>query len=109
MFGIKMTKNKELVKKILCWGWLLFIICIAIYKVILHMDQAIDSDSSAELILGNLLAKEGHFLFSENWYYSTGLRVFGIQAIFAILFRFILLMIFIIVLYMFRVSSSFRL
>lgn len=46
----------------------------------------IDSDDSAEMILANLLSREGGIL-SRNWYYSTEMRVLNTQIITSCLFR----------------------
>ena len=45
----------------------------------------LDSDDSAEMILAELLSREGGLL-SKNWYYSTELRVFNTQLVMAPLF-----------------------
>ena len=47
--------------------------------------QWLDSDDSAEMILAELLNREGGIL-SKNWYYSTELRVFNTQLVMAPLF-----------------------
>ena len=44
-----------------------------------------DADASSELILAELLNEEGGIL-SENWYYSTELRVLNTQLVYAPLF-----------------------
>ena len=48
--------------------------------------QRLDGDDSAEMILANLLAREGGIL-SHNWYYSTELRVLNTQIVMSLLFR----------------------
>ncbi len=58
----------------------------ATYLVVLmiqfvYMRHCLDSDMSSEMVLANLLNKEGKFL-STNWYYSTELRVFCEQIFF---------------------------
>lgn len=58
-----------------------------VYFMNLRIDTLINSDDSAELILGKLLSKEGHVL-SKDWYYSTEIRVFSCQLIYKILFYF---------------------
>ena len=45
-----------------------------------------DSDSSSELVLSEMLSREGGIL-SKNWYYSSELRVLNTQLIYAPLFR----------------------
>lgn len=46
-----------------------------------YMRHCLDSDMASEMVLANLLNKEGKFL-SANWYYSTELRVFCEQIFF---------------------------
>ena len=48
----------------------------------------IDSDDSAEMMLAELLSRDGGIL-SRNWYYSTELRVLNTQIIMSFLFRYI--------------------
>ncbi|WP_295298422.1 hypothetical protein [uncultured Brachyspira sp.] len=65
----------------------LILILITYYIIFmkLNYNNFADSDTSSELILSNLLAKE-HSILSSNWYYSTELRVLNTQLIFAPLF-----------------------
>lgn len=53
----------------------------------MYMDATCNSDDASELILGKLLAEQGGFL-SKDWFYSTELRVFNDQIIYALLFKF---------------------
>ena len=46
----------------------------------------LDGDDSAEMILANLLAKEGGIL-NRNWFYSTEIRVLHNQIVMSLLFR----------------------
>ncbi len=46
-----------------------------------YMRHCLDSDMASEMVLADLLNKEGKFL-STNWYYSTELRVFCEQIFF---------------------------
>ena len=48
--------------------------------------QRLDGDDTAEMVLANLVAKEGGIL-SRNWYYSTELRVLNNQVVMSLLFR----------------------
>ena len=48
--------------------------------------QRLDGDDSAEMILANLLAREGGIL-SRNWFYSTEIRVLNNQIVMSLLFR----------------------
>lgn len=63
--------------------WLVFIIYLFLFGLLIYKFsyQHIDSDSSSELILGKLLAKEGTLL-SKNWFYSTELRVFNTNIVY---------------------------
>lgn len=67
-----------------------FLIIFEIVQLILmhiYTYNILDSDMSSELILAHLLSKEGKIV-SSNWYYSTELRVLGMQIIDSILFNF---------------------
>ena len=46
----------------------------------------INSDMASEMILGKLVASENHLL-SENWYYSTELRVLNTQIFYGFFFK----------------------
>ncbi len=52
----------------------------------LHGDCLTDSDISSEMLLARLLNKE-HVLISENWFYSTELRVLNIQLLYSFFFH----------------------
>lgn len=54
----------------------------------MYMDASLSSDDASELVLSNLLAKNGGIL-STDWYYSTEIRVLNAQIIWSFLFRFI--------------------
>lgn len=67
------------------------IICIAVMLLNLlcfHIYNTINSDMSSELVLANQLAHGDGGVLSDNWYYSTELRVVNTQLISAFLFRF---------------------
>lgn len=51
-----------------------------------RIDYLINSDDSSELILSKLLASENKLL-TQNWYYSTELRVLNTQIIYSFFFR----------------------
>ncbi len=51
-----------------------------------YSEGCLNSDDSSELVLSELLSEESSIL-SENWYYSTELRVLNTQLIFAPLFK----------------------
>ena len=48
--------------------------------------RLMESDSASDLVYANLLAKEGTFL-SDNWYFSTEIRIFDNELLFALLFK----------------------
>lgn len=52
----------------------------------LRFDYLLDSDMSSELVLSQLLAEENAIL-TQNWYYSTELRVLNTQLIYSFFFR----------------------
>lgn len=60
-------------------------ILLMVYMTWQYGAQWLDSDDSAEMILAELLSREGSIL-SKNWYYSTELRVFNTQLVMAPLF-----------------------
>lgn len=65
---------------LLCYGYALFFVAHNYYVLI-------NSDTSSELILGKVLAQEGGIL-SDNWFYSTELRVFNTNIVYKIVYRF---------------------
>lgn len=70
------------------WLWLCVLIgaialsCVTTWT---HSNQIIDSDSAAELVLSSHLEEEGGIL-SEDWFYSTELRVLNVQLVFKLMF-----------------------
>ena len=46
----------------------------------------LDSDEAAELILGKLVSESGG-IFSDNWFYSTELRVLNNQIVYSLVFK----------------------
>ena len=62
-------------------------ILLMVYMTWQYGAQWLDSDDSAEMILAELLSREGGIL-SKNWYYSTELRVLNTQLVMAPLFCF---------------------
>lgn len=60
-------------------------ILLMVYMTWQYGAQWLDSDDSAEMILAELLSREGGIL-SKNWYYSTELRVLNTQLVMAPLF-----------------------
>lgn len=76
------TKRSE---KILGAFWLALCTGLALYFLIFCRGAYLDSDMSSELMLAELLSREGGII-SKNWYYSTELRVLNTQLVFAPLF-----------------------
>ena len=60
--------------------------CYFVWFINARIDYLINSDDSSELILGHLLASENRLL-SENWYYSTELRVVNTQIFYTFFFK----------------------
>ena len=60
------------------WVWLVLAYVITMGYLVLHGRNYIDSDMSSEMVLANLLNKEGGIL-SKNWGYSSEIRVFYVQ------------------------------
>lgn len=72
---------------IFSWACLIFA-CLRTWQVIQgRMYYLLDSDMSSDLVLSYLLRQE-HTLLSQNWYYSTELRVFQNEWVFTPLFLF---------------------
>jgi len=81
------TSNKKYFSKRELLFFILMILGIIFSTVfvIVRGDKIINSDSSAELILGKLLAENGGIL-SKDWYYSTELRVITSQIVYKLFF-----------------------
>lgn len=79
-----MVDNKR--KTIISLAWLLLCYCTVCVYVSTCATSYIDADMSSELVLAKLLSEE-HAAISENWYYSTELRVLNTQLVFAPLFN----------------------
>lgn len=60
------------------WIWMVAAYCITMGVLCVYGRSYIDSDMASEMILADLLNKEGGLL-STNWWYSTELRVFCLQ------------------------------
>ena len=82
----KKTELQKSIPAVLPWIW--FALMFVIYVVYLnaHATQHLDADMSSEMVLSHLLSEEGGIL-SENWYYSTELRVVNIQIVLSFFFR----------------------
>lgn len=72
---IKIFDNKKNIIKYFPWALLLIVFVFSILLNYYVQWRCLDSDMASEMILANLLNKEGT-LISENWYYSTEVRVF---------------------------------
>ena len=72
-------------KRALPYLWMAGTLLFLVIYLELNIDDLIDYDASSELVLAKLLSEEGGVL-SENWYYSTELRVLNTQLVFAPLF-----------------------
>ena len=85
--GIKSRDRNERVFEGI--SFILFCLCFCFLFWFLNnnLDRLIDSDDSSELILSRLLAEENS-LISPNWFYSTELRVFNTQIVYAFFFKF---------------------
>lgn len=57
--------------------------------VYLRIRYLIDDDVSSEMVLGHLMYTQGNHFLCPKWIYSTEIRLFNMQAIYAFLFKFI--------------------
>lgn len=85
-------KERDLAKRvrpgeILAWGVLAAAFVLLLVMNIFWGDHWIDSDMAAEMIFSRLLANEGKWIATENWYYSTEFRVLYTQLIMTPLFH----------------------
>lgn len=69
------------------WGVLAAAFIMLLAMNVLWGDHWIDSDMAAEMIFSRLLADEGKWIATENWYYSTEFRVLYTQLIMVPLFH----------------------
>ena len=70
-------------------SFLLFCLCFCFLFCFLdiNLERLINSDDSSEFILSKLLAEENR-LITPSWFYSTELRVFNTQIVYAFFFKF---------------------
>ncbi len=63
--------------------------CLVIWGIFLwkRINYRLDSDMASDLMLGNILSKENGIL-SEQWMYSTELRVLNMQLFYKLIFLF---------------------
>lgn len=83
----KYTEKKERYKEIAAWGLLAAVFLMLVLLNVLWGDHWIDSDMAAEMVFSRLLAQEGRWIATENWYYSTEFRVLYTQLIMTPLFH----------------------
>lgn len=73
--------------ELLAWGLLAAAFILLLAMNILWGEHWLDSDMAAEMIFSKLLADEGKWIATENWYYSTEFRVLYTQLIMVPLFH----------------------
>lgn len=81
------TEKKERNKEIAAWVLLAAVLLMLVLLNVLWGDHWIDSDMAAEMVFSRLLAQEGKWIATENWYYSTEFRVLYTQLIMTPLFH----------------------
>lgn len=77
--------TRKMLRRVLPWLVLagsFLVLCVFEWR---NITDLLDSDMASDMIYANLLAREGSFL-SENWYYSTELRIITNHLVFAPLF-----------------------
>ncbi len=74
-------------RELLAWGLLAAVFILLLAMNILWGEHWLDSDMAAEMIFSKLLADEGKWIATENWYYSTEFRVLYTQLIMVPLFH----------------------
>ncbi len=79
--------KRERFWEILAWGLLAAVLLLLLSLNVFWGDHWIDSDMAAEMIFSRLLAQEGKWIATENWYYSTEFRVLYTQLIMTPLFH----------------------
>lgn len=68
-------------RELFAWGLLAAVFMLLLTMNILWGEHWLDSDMAAEMIFSKLLADEGKWIATENWYYSTEFRVLYTQLI----------------------------
>ena len=61
--------------------------CFLFWFLNVNLERFLNSDDTSELMLAKMLADENR-LITPNWFYSTELRVFNTQILYAFLFKF---------------------
>ena len=71
------------------WPLLVCMVCLAVsvgvYAV--YGQHNLDSDISSEFVLAQLLNEEGRFFLTDEWYYSTELRIVSPVPVYQIALR----------------------
>lgn len=78
---------KTKIKKAVPWILLFFAFVLLVILNLFIQDHWLDSDMAAEMIFSRLLAEQGHFFATPDWYYSTEFRVLYTQLIMGPLFH----------------------
>lgn len=78
---------KTKISKAVPWILLLFAFILLVFLNVFFQDNWLDSDMAAEMIFSRLVAEEGRFIASPNWYYSTEFRVLYTQLLMVPLFH----------------------
>ncbi len=81
------TEKRERLGEILVYALLGTVLLLLLALNLFWGDHWIDSDMAAEMIFSRLLAREGKWIATENWYYSTEFRVLYTQLIMTPLFH----------------------
>ena len=80
------NRKNDLLKELSAYLLLAAAFCLLCVFLNRYCDRLINADASSELVMGKCLAEEGRLL-SENFHYSTELRVFDSNLIWMPLFR----------------------
>ena len=70
-------------------SWMILAVCFALFVsyMAVHAADLLDSDMASEMVLSKQLSQSGK-VFSNQWYYSTELRVVNTQLVYAFFFHF---------------------
>lgn len=79
---VNMNQKRNFILTYLPWLWLIAGAVIMLIYQIGPGRALVDGDMGGEMILADLLNKEGDFLLSDNWYYATEIHVFFLQIIY---------------------------
>lgn len=82
------VKKIEKIKQII-FGVMLFVaVLLLLIFIDKRIDYLLDSDTSSEVFLGQIMASNNS-LITKAWYYSTELRVVGINTVYMLVFKFL--------------------